>query len=137
MVLETCYSGCVGDTIATADPPGILLASTGCGETSSNSYRAVGDVAHGVWTYWIDCSPQGQMPNPPPGNTIALPDGTTRSVDLSLGDPLSNVFDQSATAVDIFSSQTPLKKDERELAPRPPINGPDPVGQTPAPCPPR
>jgi hypothetical protein len=57
---------------------------------------------------------------------------------LSPGEPLSQVFDKSATAVDYFSDseQTPLKKDECELAPRTTINVADPVGQTPVPCPP-
>jgi hypothetical protein len=136
LVFETCHSGCLGTAIDTVDPPGILLASSGCGETSSNDYQPNGDVTHGVWTYWIDCNLQGEMPNPPPGNRIVLPDGTTMVVPLSLGDPLSQVFDQSATAVDRFATQTPLKKDECELAPHTTINVADPVGQTPAPCPP-
>jgi hypothetical protein len=136
LVLETCHSGCIGNTINTVDPPGILLASAECEETSNNSYEPVGDVPHGVWTYWIDCSLQGQMPNPPPDNRVKLPDGTTMLVGLSLGDPLDQVFDQSATLVNKFATQTPLKKDECELAPHTTIDDADPVGQTPVPCPP-
>lgn len=132
LVLETCHSGCIAGTIDTVDPPSILFASAACGETSSNSYRPKGDVPHGVWTYWVDCSLQGQMPNPP-----IFPWETAMSNGLSIGEPLDQVFYQSAKAVGRSSSQTPLKKDECELAPRTTINGSDPVGQTPAPCPPR
>jgi len=138
LVFETCHSGCLAGTIDTADPPGILLASSRCGETSSNGYRPLGDVTHGVWTYWVDCNLQGQMPNPPPENRIKLSDGTTMKVDLSLGDPLDQVFDQSATLVGKVTTrkpQTPLKKDECELAPLTTINVGDPVGPAPAPCP--
>ena len=132
LVLETCHSGCLGTAIDTVDPPSILFASAGCGEISSNSYRPKGDVPHGVWTYWIDCNLQGKMPNPP-----IVPWETGMSNALSVGKPLDHVFDQSAKAVGRFiPSQTPLKKDECELAPRTTIHGPDPVGQTPVPCPP-
>jgi hypothetical protein len=131
LVLETCHSGCIAGTINTVDPPGILFASAGCGETSSNSYRPVGDVPHGVWTYWVDCSLQGQMPNPP-----IFPWETAMSIGLSVGEPLDQVFDQSAKAVGRFTTrQTPLKKDECDLAPHTTIQVADPVGQTPVPCP--
>jgi hypothetical protein len=137
LVFETCHSGCLGDAIDTVNPPGILLASSRCGETSCDGHKPEGDVVHGVWTYWVDCNLQGQMPNPRPDNRIKLPDGTTEPVDLSPGLPLSQVFVQSATLVDKFvETQTPLKKDVCGLAAHTTIHDADPVGQAPVPCPP-
>ncbi len=137
LVFETCHSGCMAEQLDTTDPPGVLFASAGCDEVSNNSYVPKGDVAHGVWSYWVDCILHGAMPNSPPEQMVRLPDESAMKVVLSVGKPLNRVFSESVSAAGYFSDQHPLKKDECGLAPHTKIIQPDPVGDAKVPCPPR
>ncbi len=132
MVFDTCESGCIAHDVNTVRPPSIVFTSSTCQEDSTGLFTPPGGVPHALWTYWIDGSLMGGLPEPSQSGFNGV-NSIVSTSKFSVGNTLDICFDQAVNLVGFTKKaggQNPTLIDSIDLSRTTRIDVVDPTGYT-------